>query len=211
MPLTNVIESEYELRTVFPPPAGGAVAKQIDELDDHCRAFLAHSPFLVLGTTNPEGTGDTSPKGGPAGFVKVLDANTVAFGELPGNYRIDGFRNIVRDRRVGLIFFIPGLDESLRINGTAVIVRDPDVLAACSIDDKLPKVAVVVTTNEIFIHCGKAMRRSSLWKRDGWPDVSDMATVACMLVAHVKVPGDPDGTKTGRMLEKGYAATMWNE
>ena len=174
MDFTKRITSEDELRTIFRKPSGGAVAKEIDHLDDHCASFLAHSPFFVIGTTNPDGTGDTSPKGGPAGFVKRLDAHHLAFGELPGNNRIDGFRNIVRDPRVGLIFFVPGMEETLRVNGIGSVVLDDDVQGAVAIDGKLPKVAVVVETHEVFIHCGKAIRRSSLWDRAGWPDTSGL-------------------------------------
>ena len=211
MDFTQRITSEDELRTIFRKPSGGAVAKEIDHLDAHCASFLAHSPFFVIGTTNPDGTGDTSPKGGPAGFVKRLDAHHLAFGELPGNNRIDGFRNIVRDPRVGLIFFVPGMEETLRVNGIGSVVLDDDVLEAVAIEGKLPKVAVVVETHEVFIHCGKAIRRSSLWDRGGWPDTSGLPTAACMIVSHAGFPGDEGGVKTQVMLEENYKTTLWNE
>ena len=174
------------------------------------RSRRARSPFFVIGTTNPDGTGDTSPKGGPAGFVRRLDEHHLAFGELPGNNRIDGFRNIVRDPRVGLIFFVPGMEETLRVNGTGSVVLDDEVLEAVAIAGKLPKVAVVVETHEVFIHCGKAIRRSSLWDPAGWPDTSALPTAACMMVSHAKVPGDEGGLKTQVMLEEAYKTTLWN-
>ena len=210
MDFTKRITSEDELRTIFRTPSGGSVAKEIDHLDEHCASFLAHSPFFVIGTTNPDGTGDTSPKGGPAGFVSQLDEHHLAFGELPGNNRIDGFRNIVRDPRVGLIFFVPGMEETLRVNGTAAVVLDDDVLQRVALDAKLPKVAVVVETHEVFIHCGKAIRRSSLWDREGWPDTSSLPTAACMLVSHAQGSADMVD-KTQEMLETAYKTTLWNE
>ena len=208
---TDIIRSEAELREIFAQPSKGAVNKQIDHLDDHCEAFIAHAPFLVFATTNPDGSGDASPKGGPPGFVKVLDRHHLAMGELPGNNRLDGYRNVVRDPRVGLLFLIPGVGETLRVNGTAVVARDPAILAKCAIDEKLPKVALVVKTNEVFIHCAKAIRRSHLWDHENWPDTTTMPTVACMLVTHTGAPGDPDGSRTAASLEAAYVKTMWNE
>ena len=210
MRFSKVYRSEAELRTVFRPPAGGAVAKQIDRLDDGCKSFLAHSPISLIGTTNADGTGDVSPKGGPPGFWTVLDDHHLAMGELPGNNRIDTYRNLVTDPRIGLLFLVPGIGETLRVNGLGYVVGDDDVLDACAIDAKRPKVALAVEVVEAFIHCAKALRRSNLWETTGWPDVTDMPTVACMFNAHVGVADDPDGARTSKYLEDGYATTMWN-
>ena len=204
-----------DLAALFPAPSRGASNKQIEQLDKHCRTFLEHSPFIAMGTTNPDGTGDVSPKGGPAGFVRVLDDNTIAWGELPGNNRLDGYRNLVRDPRIGLLFLVPGLDETLRINGLGYVTTDPVLLAATSLDlgggARRAPVCVVVKVTEAFVHCAKAFRRSDLWKPERWPDRSDMGTVGCMLNAHVGFAGDPDGSKTTAGLESNYATTLWND
>lgn len=206
----NVLGSEADLRTIFRQPARGAVAKQIDHLDANCRAFIAHSPFLVIGTTGANGLGDVSPKGGPPGFVRVLDDHRLAFGELPGNNRLDGFVNIVNNPAVGLLFLIPGTDETLRVNGKGYIVTDPEVLEACALDGRQPPVALAIEVEEAFIHCAKALRRSQLWEPEAWPSTADMPTIACMLVEHVGVTNDPGGAKTAAMLEADYQKTLWN-
>jgi len=189
-PFGRVVTSESELRQLFRPPSAAAVAKEIDHIDDHCREFIARSPFVLVGTTNTNGTGDVSPKGGPPGFVRVLDSQRLAFGELPGNNRLDCYTNILHTSAVGLLFLLPGVDECLRVNGTGHVVSDPDTLAECALDGRLPKIALGVEVHEAFIHCAKAIRRSSLWKPDRWPATDGMATAAA--------------------LEAGYASTMWN-
>ena len=209
-PFNDVLSTDGELRDVFRQPSARAVAKQIDRLDDHCREFVAHSPFVVVGTSNPDGTGDVSPKGGPPGFVRVLDEHRLAMGELPGNNRLDGYRNLIRDSRVGLLFLIPGLDETLRVNGRGFVVTDPEVLEVCALDGRLPPVALGIEVGEAFIHCAKALRRSQIWEPTAWPDRSTMATPACMLVTHAGITGDPQGIKTAEALDVGNARTMWN-
>jgi PPOX class probable FMN-dependent enzyme len=207
---TNVFTSEAELRAIFPPPARGAVAKQVDRLDDNCRALIAHAPFVAIGTTNADGTGDVSPKGGPPGFVRVLDDHRLAMGELPGNNRLDGYRNLVDNPAIGMLFLVPGIGETLRVNGEGYVTSDDDVLEACAIDGRRPRVALGVVVREAFIHCAKALRRSNLWEPPKWPATADMPTIACMLVAHVGVTGDDDGKKTEASLEAAYATTLWN-
>jgi uncharacterized protein len=213
MPPPNVIETTEDLAALFLKPGGGAVAKEIKQLDENCRSYLAHCPFIAMGTTNPDGTGDVSPKGGTPGFVKMLSVNTVAWGELPGNNRLDGYRNLVRDPRIGVLAIIPGLDETLRINGLGYVTTDSDIIDVVALDGRRPKVAVVVDVAESFIHCAKAFRRSSLWQSEGWPDVSDMPTIECMMLDHVGVDQakDPGGAAVRAGLEANYATTLWNE
>ena len=206
----QVLGDEDELRALFPPPTPRAVAKQIDHLDEHCRSYIAHATFVAVGTTNVDGTGDVSPKGGPPGFVRVLDDHRLAMGELPGNNRLDGYTNLLADPAVGLLFLVPGVGETLRVNGRGLVVTDPEVLDACAIDGRRPKVALGVEVTEAFIHCAKALRRSNLWEPGRWPGLDDMATPACMLVAHARIPDDPDGARTAASLEKVYATTLWN-
>jgi len=205
------LTSEAELRTIFRAPSRGAVDKQIDRLDDHCRAFIARSPFVLVGTANVDGTADVSPKGGPAGFVRVLDDHRLALGELPGNNRLDGYLNVVRTGAVGLLFLIPGVDEALRVNGTGHVVTEPSVLEACALDGRMPKIALGVEVREAFIHCAKAIRRASLWRADGWPDLTGLPSAGCMLADHAGISGEVDGATVDAALEAGYAVTMWND
>jgi PPOX class probable FMN-dependent enzyme len=207
---TQRVRSEDELRALFPPPPPRAVAKQIDRLDDHCRAFIAHAPFVAIGTTNVDGTSDVSPKGGPPGFVRVLDDHRLALGELPGNNRLDGYTNLLANPAVGLLFLVPGVGETLRVNGRGHVVTDPDVLDACALGGRRPKIALGVEVVEAFIHCAKALRRSGLWDPGAWPDLAELPSPACMLVAHAGIPDDPGGARTAAALERVYASTLWN-
>jgi PPOX class probable FMN-dependent enzyme len=140
-----------------------ARAKQIDRLDKHCRHFISLSPFLRLGSAAADGRTDVSPRGDPPGFVKVLDDETLAIPDRPGNNRVDSFKNIVQTGRVGLIFFVPGIEETLRVNGTATFSRDQALLRSMAIDGKLPRLAVIVHVEEAFLHCARALKRSKLW------------------------------------------------
>lgn len=206
-PFRDVVADDASLRALFREPSYGAVHKQIDRLDDHCRAFIAHSPFVLLATSNDDGTCDVSPKGGPPGFVTVLDEHRLAIGDLPGNNRLDSMHNVVRNGHIGLLFVVPGMCESLRVNGRAWVVRDTDVLDACAVRDKRPTVAIGVQVDDAYIHCAKAFRRSNLWDVGEWPDRAGLAPAAEMLRDHVGLDASVDDVD--RMLEEGYAATMW--
>ena len=160
---TDVITEESELREMFGYPSDLAANKQIDRLDKHCRAIIEKSPFILLGTSSAGGHCDVSPKGDFPGFVRVLDDTTIAIPDLPGNNRLDTLRNMINNPQVGLIFMIPGLNETLRINGKVQLVRDEGLLASMAYEDKLPKLAIVVHVQEVFTHCPKAFLRSKLW------------------------------------------------
>jgi PPOX class probable FMN-dependent enzyme len=133
------------------------------ELDDHCRAFIAHSPFVALATVGAGGRADVSPRGDPPGFVKVLDETTLAVPERPGNKLMDSLANILETGSVGLLFVIPGIEETLRVNGKATITDDPELVAAMLVKGKPPKLAIVVRVEEAYLHCAKAFKRSRLW------------------------------------------------
>jgi PPOX class probable FMN-dependent enzyme len=209
-PFPGILHDEAELREIIRPPHQRARDKQIDHLDHNCLQFIAHAPFVLVGTTNADGTGDVSPKGGPPGFVTVLDERRLAFGELPGNGRVDGYRNLLANPAIGLIFLIPGLGETLRVNGQGYVSTNPELLEQCSVDGKRPKVVLGVVVQEAFIHCAKALRRAQLWDVEGWPDLRGMPTVACMLVEHAGIDGDPGGHRTAAALQDAYATTLWN-
>ena len=161
--------------------------KQLDRLDQHCRAIIAKSPFLLLGTSDVSGRCDVSPKGDYPGFVRVLDNTTVAIPDLPGNNRLDTLTNMMVNPQVGLIFMIPGMNETLRINGTVRLVRDADLLESMAYQGKLPKLAIVVDVEEVFTHCPKAFLRSKLWSEDYRIDRSELPSFAEILRDHVGI------------------------
>jgi PPOX class probable FMN-dependent enzyme len=183
----DVVTSAAELRRPLGAPNPRAAAKVVSVLDETCRRFIARSPFLVMATTNAAGDMDVSPKGDPAGFVTVLDDKTVAIPDRLGNRRLDSLCNILDNPRVALIFMIPSVSHTLRVNGRALIVRDDDLLETMAVNDRLPDQALVVSVEEAFFHCSKCMIRSRLWNPDEWPDATDVPTLAEALVAHAKL------------------------
>lgn len=205
---TDVVTSEADLRTLYRQPGAGAVRKQIDRLDDNCQAFVAHSPLVLIATAGAGVGCDVSPKGGPPGFVAVLDDRTLAIPDLAGNNRLDSMLNLLAQPGVGLLFLIPGLDETLRVNGRGSVVRDADVLDRCAIADCRPVAAIGVEVEEAFIHCAKSFRRGDVWQPDRWPDRSTLPTVACMLRDHMELPG-VTAEQIESSLEEGYAKTLW--
>jgi len=140
-----------------------AERKVLPALDRHCRAFIALSPFLVLASADAEGRADASPRGDPPGFVQVLDDRTLLLPDRPGNNRVDSFANILAAPGVGLIFLVPGIDETLRVNGTARLLTDSEALSGSSIAGKTPRTGLVIAIDEVFFHCAKALRRARLW------------------------------------------------
>ena len=180
----NVITTEEDLREQLGWPSERARDKIITALDQHCRDLIAASPIAFLATTNSDGTVDVAPKGDPAGFVTVLDDNTIVIPDRPGNRRFDGLVNVFSNPGVGMIFVIPGMRETLRVNGTASVVRDPELLESLAVDGKLPWLAIVVDVKEAFMHCPKAFLRSHLWEPETWPSREDLPTMACILNDH---------------------------
>ncbi len=154
---------EAALRAHFGPMSAVVAAKQLPALDQHCRAFIALSPFLVLATADTEGRVDASPRGDAPGFVVVESDATLLIPDRPGNRRIDSFRNILVNAGVGILFFVPGINESLRVNGTAEIVTDAATLLPLAAGGKAPSTGLRVRVTEAFFHCGKAAIRSGLW------------------------------------------------
>jgi uncharacterized protein len=206
------IRSEAEMRTLFPQPEGLAVQKSLRRLDKHCRAFIARSPFLCIGTTNAEGRADVSPRGDPPGFVQVLDDRTLAIPDRPGNNRLDTMLNLVTNPNVGLLFFIPGFEDTLRVNGKATIVRDPALLATAVVNGKPPKVMIKVAVEEAFIHCAKALRRSRLWDPASRQDRKEMPSIARMILEQVACDAEVDETEAAKAdvyVEENYKNELY--
>ncbi len=185
---TDRVTSEAELRALVGEPRELVIKKQLAALDRHCRAFIALSPFLLIGTANARGQCDVSPRGDAPGFVLALDDRTLVIPDRPGNRRIDSLRNIVEHAGVGLLFMVPGVEETLRINGTACIVRDADLLARLEAQGKIPALAIVVEVEEAFLQCPKSLKRSRLWDAATWPERGALPTLAQILHDQVPMP-----------------------
>ena len=183
----DVVTSEAEIRAVTGEVHERAVAKVLPFIDDMSRRFIAASPFVFIATTGEDGTADVSPKGDPAGFVKVLDDRTLAIPDRPGNRRHDTYLNLLGNPAIGLIFLIPGITYTLRIGGTGIIVRDPELRAALAVGGKEPDHVLVVEVARVLTHCPKCMIRSGLWTPEAWPSTADVPTFAEALKAHARL------------------------
>lgn len=181
---TEEIQDNEALRGLYGDAMGVAIDKEMTSLDRHCRDFLALSPFMVLGTANRAGLADVSPKGDMPGFVQVLDDNHLMIPDRPGNNRLDSMTNILDNPEVATIFLVPGIKETLRINGRARIVTDDEVVARFEIKGKVPKTALVIEIREVFMHCAKALHRSHLWDEDYKVDRTALPRYAEILADH---------------------------
>jgi PPOX class probable FMN-dependent enzyme len=204
-----IVTSESALREIYRTPSDVVRRKVLGRLDEHARAFIDAAPFVLVGTASPDGTADVSPKGGPPGFVVVLDDGRLAIPDLAGNNLLDSITNIVHGSGVGLLFVIPGVDETLRVNGHACITTEPVVLDACAVKDRRPKAAIGVTVTQQYMHCAKAFRRSELWQTASWPDRATLPSLGCILRDQVLADADITVEALDRILEDGYAATLW--
>jgi PPOX class probable FMN-dependent enzyme len=201
------LDSVDGLRGVYRQPAQAAIDKVTHRLDHHCEDFLAKSPFFVLSTANANGVCDASPKGGPPGFVQVLDDQHLAWADFAGNNRLDSFQNLVTNASVALLVLIPGLDETLRVNGEAELVTDPDIWARFAIDGKAPRVVVLVTVAEAYIHCAKALRRAALWSPSRWLHPAELPSAACIVKDHAALEVDVTSLEGAR--ERDLQTTLW--
>jgi PPOX class probable FMN-dependent enzyme len=204
----HVVTREDELRALLGSPSERAVKKESATVDEASRRFIEHSPFLLLATSNAAGQCDVSPKGDQPGFVRVLDEGHLVIPDRPGNKRLDGMRNLLQNPHVGLIFLIPGREETLRVNGRASIVRDEEILAPLTAHGKQPLLAIGVEVEECFFHCPKAFRRSGLWAPDGWPDHSVLPSMACVLYEKLQ-PAGKTLEEYERESEEGIQRTLY--
>lgn len=179
------VDSEQTLRQLYGEPGELAVRKQMQALDAHCRRFIAHSPFLVMGTGGGDGSQDVSPKGDAPGFVAVLDDHTLLVPDRPGNNRIDGLRNILANPHVALLFMIPGVNETLRVNGHARITTDPALLGPLAVRGRRPLSGTLVEVEEVFLHCAKAFIRSRLWAPEAQVPRGTLPSLGRMLADQV--------------------------
>ncbi len=180
-----LLTNQSELRSVYREPRPRAAQKVLDHLDVHCRNFIEMSPFCVLSTTGTNGRADASPRGDPPGFVKVIDERTLLIPDRPGNNQVDSLQNIINHPVVGLLFFVPGMNETLRVCGTAEIVSDEELLAPLSVGSRVPLSGLRITVKDAFLHCGRALIRSRLWDADARIDRSSYPTYGQVLADQI--------------------------
>lgn len=184
-PFKEILSSEEEIRELIGYPSELVKKKTVQDLDIHCRSFISLSPLLFLATADEQGFCDVSPRGDAPGSVIVLDQKHIVIPERPGNRRIDSLRNILLNPRVGIIFIIPGLEETLRINGKAWVVKDDQILNLMKAKDKKPLLGIGVEVEECFIHCAKAFKRSKVWENRSWMDEDALPSIPTILRDHV--------------------------
>jgi PPOX class probable FMN-dependent enzyme len=186
------ISSEAQLRTLYELPKGRAKVKVLKTLESHSRNFINSSPFVVLSTVSKNHQMDASPRGGYPGFVKISNDKELLIPDYKGNNRVDSLSNIVETGSIGLLFFIPGIDETLRVNGTATVTTSEDLLAKCTSDSKVPISCIVVSIEEVFLHCAKAFMRSKLWKVESQTDPSGFPSLGKMLNDQLEEGGNEE-------------------
>ncbi len=200
------IADHETLRAHYGAISALAERKVIPRLDRHARAFIGLSPFLVLATVDDHGRADASPRGDAPGFVLVLDDTTLLLPDRPGNNRVDSFGNVVARSGVGLIFLVPGIDETLRVNGTARVTTDPALLARAEAQGKLPKAGLVIDVQEVFFHCAKALKRAKLWDAGRHVARSGFPTLGRIIADQT---GACDAAEADARIEESYRTRLY--
>jgi uncharacterized protein len=202
-PNVSLITDEAALRALHHKPMSRATDKVLPALDRHCRQIIGLSPFCVIATHGPDGA-DVSPRGDPPGFVRILDDRTLLLPDRVGNNRLDGMANLLVNPRIGMLFLVPGMNETLRINGTARITDDARLLAPCAVDGRAPKIGLLIAVQEAFLHCGKALIRSSLWEPAVQIDRKIVPSYPEMLLDHVRgLTAEENERQSHVMAERG--------
>jgi PPOX class probable FMN-dependent enzyme len=208
-----VLGNENAVREVIGTPMELAVKKAIPKLDKYSRELIERSPFLTLGTANANGKADVSPRGDAPGFVLILDDNTLFIPERPGNNRVDSLTNITENPNVGLLFMVPGFDETLRVNGRATVVKDGRLLERCAVRERVPKLGILVAVEEAYLHCAKAFRRSKLWDPESRQDRSEMPSIGKIILEQTAaadaLPSDEEINVVDELIEDNYRNELY--
>jgi len=183
------LTSEAEVRALVGYPSEVVKNKMIQRLDQHCRNFISQSPMLFLATADNSGACDVSPRGDETGFVHIIDEQHLVIPERPGNRRMDSIRNIFDNPNIGLIFIIPGLEETLRVNGKACVIQDDELLEKMMMKGKKPLLGIGVEVEECYIHCAKAFKRSALWQPANWPSKETLPHIPKVIADHANMKG----------------------
>jgi uncharacterized protein len=201
----TMIDSKETLRGLYPPAKERAVKKQLDHLDRHCLRFVGLSPFVVLASGSSEGQLDASPRGGEPGFVKAPDRGTLLIPDAPGNNRLDTLENILSTGSIGLLFLIPGVDETLRVNGRARLEDDLSFIEYFKSEKRVPKLVIAVTVEHAYLHCAKALMRSKLWNAESRVDRAVLPTAGQMISEQSGISSPPETRE--QMIER-YKADL---
>jgi PPOX class probable FMN-dependent enzyme len=205
----HVVSSREALRQLYSEAKQFVREKERPAIDLATRAFIERSPFVLVATVGADGSVDVSPRGGPSGFVRVLDDAHLAICDLAGNNRLDTLENVLETGQIGLLFVMPGQGETVRLNGTAVISTDPEVLNGFTTELKPPKAAILVTVETTFVHCAKAMRRSRIWDPAAWTELADAPDGSAILAC--QQPGVIDADAVRSSLAEGYSTALLAE
>jgi uncharacterized protein len=203
----DIIEKFADIRTLYGEPAERVIKKQLPRLEKHSRAFIARSPFLVIASVDAKGRVDASPKGDAPGFVRIIDDATLLIPDRLGNNRVDTIGNVLENPGVGLIFFVPGLRETLRVNGKAQITTDPALLEPCAVNGKLPRSGILISAEEVYFHCGKALIRSDLWNPAKMLKLTDFPSLGRMVTEQIGEGGDIAAAE--RNTEESYRTRLY--
>lgn len=202
----TTLEELEQFRSVVGTPSPLAVRKVRPSLDARSRSYIARSPFALIATADAQGRCDVSPRGDAPGFVHVLDDRHLFLPERPGNRRLDSIRNLLTNSGIGLIFFIPGMEETLRVNGTACITRDPQLLELTAVNGRVPVMGIGVEVEEVFVHCAKAFKRSGLWQPSTWLPAEELPSAAEMLAAYA---GGASVSEIEAQLQESYTKRLY--
>jgi PPOX class probable FMN-dependent enzyme len=196
----NRVETLERLYATNGEPSEAILDKHTSYLTPLLEAFISSAPFFLIATSDAEGNCDVSPKGDPASSVKILDARTLAIPDRPGNRRVDGHRNLLANPHIGLIFVVPNVEETVRVNGRAFLTDDQELLESMQIQGKTPKLATVVEIDQVYVHCSRSFLRAGLWKTETWPDPDTIPTIGAMF-AEQKGSEPPDESHGKRQEE----------
>jgi PPOX class probable FMN-dependent enzyme len=187
----NLVTTIEQLREIIvePPADSIVIRKQIATLDEHCRTIINASPFALLSTSNAAGQCDVTPRGDGPGFVQILDDQTLVVPDRPGNRRIDSMVNIIENPHAGLLFLVPGMDETLRVNGRAMLTNDRELLGRMAVKGNVPQLGIIIEVEEVFFHCARAFRRARLWEAETWPDRSTLPTLGQIIADQTRPEG----------------------
>jgi PPOX class probable FMN-dependent enzyme len=194
------VATEDDLYAINGVPHQSIVEKHTSYLTPLLEEFISRSPFFLIATADAEGNCDVSPKGDPTGVVRIIDRRTIAIPDRPGNRRVDGHRNVLANPHIGLIFIIPNVDETVRVNGRAFITSDPDLLESMQVQNRTPKLATIVEIDQVYMHCARAFLRSGLWQPESWPDPNTIPTLGAIMCEQKDLP--PPDESQGKRLEE---------
>jgi PPOX class probable FMN-dependent enzyme len=209
-PFGRTVASTARLRELIPEPSQLVLRKVVNRIDDHVRRFIALCPYVVIATASRERVCDSSPRGGDPGFIRVIDDHHILIPEVTGNRRADSISNLLGNPSIGMLFMIPGFDETLRVNGRVFITEDEEILKPSAKDGKVPLIGLGIRVEECYIHCAKPAMRSTLWNPVGWPDISDLPSAAEILRDHTGgTEGDGSVEYMQDVLSESYTKRMY--